>query len=298
MTIALLYLAFISWTYSSIAQMHIPKTRYLSTSEVQDLIAGSKGHDIHFTLFQRSSGVRRLFGSLDENGVHSTLLAPAENSTMALLAKKGISYETKIEGRDVFPEGTRLAWWSGRLLNPFCCFLLVAGAITLLRGRHHRQSEPHAITGPTKEHRVDRAFAALAACGMLAMAVAVGLTTDWNVRRIAADQVANVIAERSNARFEVFEYSDGSKKLWISDLHSPDFIAPADGSTLGLLKRQGMTYQTYVATEIPGVAGRPGWSQSTTVLWIVLLTAAAGSLSWWVVKGRLFRQARLQTSAG
>jgi len=35
---------------------------------------------------------------------------------------------------------------------------------------------------------------------MLATAAAVGLTTDWNVRRIAARQVANVMARHSTAR--------------------------------------------------------------------------------------------------
>jgi hypothetical protein len=117
---------------------------------------------------------------------------------------------------------------------------------------------------------------------MLVMAVAVGLTTNWKVRRIAADQVANVIAQHSNARFEVFEYGGGSRKLWISDRRTPDFIAPADESTLGLLERQGITYQTYLA----GPAGFPGRSQSTAVLWILALAAAAGSLLWWVMKSR------------
>jgi len=245
MAVALLYLGFICWSYSLFSRMPVPKdipTRYLSTSEVQDLIANSKGRDIHFTLRQHASGARGLRGDLHENGIESCLLAPAENSTMALLAEKGISYETKIEGRD-FPVGqTYVAWWAQRLLGPFYCFILVAGAATLLRGR--AQSGPQAVTAPTNERRVDRAFAALAACGMLAVAVAVGLTTDWKVRRIAARQVANVITQHSNARFEIFEYIDGCRKLWISDRHTPDFIAPADESTLGLLKRQPITYQT------------------------------------------------------
>ena len=94
---------------------------------------------------------------------------------------------------------------------------------------------------------MDKAFAALAACGMVAVAVLLGLTTDWKVRRVAADQVPGIIAQHKNARFEVFEYRDGSRKLWISDLRSPDFIAPADESTLGLLTRQGITYQTCLA---------------------------------------------------
>jgi hypothetical protein len=139
---------------------------------------------------------------------------------------------------------------------------------------------------------------------MVAVAVLLGLTTDWKVRRVAADQVPGIIAQHKNARFEVFEYRDGSRKLWISDLRSPDFIAPADQSTLGLLMRQGITYQTRLA-EIdrwwyrhPSMlgtssaqphassSGRPGLSQSTSALGIVVLAAAAGSVLWWVVKRR------------
>ena len=129
----------------------------------------------------------------------------------------------------------------------FCFFIVVAGAATLLRRRDHQPSEPRPIAAARNERRVDKAFAALAACGMVAVAVWLGLTTDWKVRRVAADQVPGIIAQHKNARFEVFEYRDGSRKLWISDLRSPDFIAPADESTLGLLTRQGITYQTCLA---------------------------------------------------
>ena len=130
------------------------------------------------------------------------------------------------------------------------------------------------------------------------------LATDWKVRRVAADQLPGIIAQHKNARFEVFEYRDGSRKLWISDLRSADFIAPADESTLGLLARQGITCQTRLA-EIhgwwyrhpsmlgtssaqphPSSSGRSGLSQSTSALGILVLAAAAGSVLWWVVKSR------------
>ena len=228
---------------------------------------------------------------------------------MALLAEKGISYKTRIEGRD-FNLGIRAVLWSlGKwalhlLMPAFCFFIVVAGAVTLLRRRDHQPSEPRPIAAARNERRVDKAFAALAACGMVALAVLLGLTTDWKVRRVAADQVPGIIAQHKNARFEVFEYRDGSRRLWISDLRSPDFIAPADESTLGLLTRQGITYQTCLA-EIhgwwyrhpsmlgtssaqphPSSSGRPGLSQSTSALGILALAAVAGSLLWWVVKSR------------
>jgi hypothetical protein len=152
-------------------------------------------------------------------------------------------------------------------------------------------SEPRPIAAARNERRVDKAFAALAACGMAAVAVLLGLTTDWKVRRVVPDQVPGIIAQHKNARFEIFEYMDGSRKLWISDLRSPDFIAPADESTLGLLTRQGVTYQTYLAAKI----GRPRPSQSTSALGILVLAAAAGSLLWWVVKSRPISISRIRT---
>jgi hypothetical protein len=136
---------------------------------------------------------------------------------------------------------------------------------------------------------VDKGFAALVACGMVAVAVLLGLDTDWKVRRVAADQVPGIIAQHRKARFEIFEYLDGSRKLCISDLRTPDFIAPADEFTLGLLTRQGITYQTYTAGKI----GYSRQSQSTTALGILVLAAAAGSLLWWVVKSRPISLSRI-----
>jgi hypothetical protein len=149
---------------------------------------------------------------------------------------------------------------------------------------------------------VDKAFAALAACGMVALAILLGLTTDWKVRRVAAGQLPAIVTQHKNARFEIFEYRDGSRKLWISDVRSPEFIAPANESTLGLLTRKGITYQTYLAdidwwyrprgllvptdSQDRSGSGRLGPSRSISVLGILLLVAAAGGLLWWAVKSR------------
>jgi len=316
MTAALVCLAVFFLIASASSRIHIPQAQYLSTAEVQNLIANSKGRDIEFSLTQLRNGFRNLNAEGRENGTEYVFHAPAENSTMALLAEKGISYKTSIEGRD-FNLGIRAVLWSlgnwaFHLLMPaFCFFIVVAGAVTLLRRRDHQPSEPRPIAAARNERRVDKAFAALAACGMVALAVLLGLTTDWKVRRVAADQVPGIIAQHKNARFEVFEYRDGSRKLWISDLRSPDFIAPADESTLGLLTRQGITYQTCLA-EIhgwwyrhpsmlgtssaqphPSSSGRPGLSQSTSALGILVLAAAAGTVLWWVMKRKPISTSRI-----
>ena len=287
----------------------VPKARYLSTAEMQDLIARSDGSNLDLCLTQFRNGYRRLNGEVRENGNRYVVQAPAENSTLALLAQKRISHGTRMEGRDFGVSSIRtvlwlLGQWAMSLLMPaFCFFIIVAGGVTLLRRRERQQSEPRAIAAARNERRVDKAFAALAACGMVAIAILLGLTTDWKVRRVAASQLRGIITQHQNARFEVFEYRDGSRKLWISDVRSPEFIAPADESTLGLLTRQGITYQTYVADidwwyrprgllVPPGAqdrsgSGRLGLSRSISALGILVLVVAAGGLSWWTAKSRL-----------
>ena len=316
MTGALVCLAFFFLVARENSRTPLPPPQYLSTAEVQNLIANPKGRDIEFSLTQLRNGFRHLDAEVHENGTEYVVRAPAENSTLALLAEKGISYETRIENRD-FNLGIRAVLWSlgnwaFHLLMPaFCFFIVVAGAVTLLRRSDHQPSEPRPIAAERNEGRVDRAFAALAACGMAALAVLLGLATDWKVRRVAADQVPGIIAQHKNARFEVFEHRDGSRKLWISDLRSPDFIAPADESTLGLLTRQGITYQTRLA-EIhgwwyrhpsmlgtssaqphPSSSGRPGLSQSNSALGIFALAAAAGTVLWWVTRRKPFATSRI-----
>jgi hypothetical protein len=280
MAAALFYLGFVCWISSRISFTHFPTPRSLSTSEVQDVIANAQVRKFRFRLFQGASGARALSGDLLENGKMTPFVAPAENSTVALLGETGIGYETKTEDRNTLRRITHTAWWAQRLLNPLCCFILVAGSVTLLRGNHDRQTGSHAVTDLRNERRVDKAFAALAACGMVALAVFRGVTTEWSVRTILAYQVPAIVAQHKNARFEVFEYMDGSRKLWISDVHTPDFIAPANDSTLGALTHAGCSYQTYVA----GVAGLPGPSQFNSALWISALIAGAASLLWWAVR--------------
>ncbi|MGD0536221.1 MAG: sigma-70 family RNA polymerase sigma factor [Verrucomicrobiota bacterium] len=299
MTLAITCLGFQCWVYGLGVRMHVlgkdmPTTRSLSTREVQAVIADSQVEKSGVKLFENVSGGRTLSGDLLENGKTTPFYAPADNSTLALLAEKGISYETHIANRDDPPYPSRACFEAQRLLTPFSCFIVVAGAVTLLRGRHNRQSGPQAISGPSNERRVDRGFAALAACGMLALAVAAGLTTDWRVRRIAGEQVARVIAQHPKARCEVFQYFDGSRKLWISDRRKPEFIAPANQSTLGLLTRQGITYETYVASYRAGTPGYLGRSQSAGVLWILALAAAAGGLLWWAARSRRGSASRIQ----
>jgi hypothetical protein len=127
MTVALVCLGFFGWlsNHNHLDSKSFPHTRYLSTSEIQSLLAQPEVGRFRFRLFQYASGARRLSGDLLEDRKLSPFVAPAEDSTMALLAEQGVSYETIIENRDSpHRRLTKVGWWSQRLLNPFCCFIL------------------------------------------------------------------------------------------------------------------------------------------------------------------------------
>lgn len=313
MTGALVSLVFLLWgsvTVSAAIARHpelIPKTHYLSTAEVQKLIARSQGTNLDLCLSQFRNGYRQLYGDAREDGTPYVFQAPAEDSTLALLAQKGNSYKTRMEGRD-FSFSIRTVLWMlgqwaiGLFMPAFCLFIVIAGAVTLLRRRDPQSPEPGPIAAVRNERRVDKAFAAFAACGMVAIAILLGLTTDWKVRRVAAHQLAGIVAQHKNARFEVFEYRNGSRKLWISDVRSPEFIAPANESTLGLLTGKGITYQTYLAdidwwyqprgllvpydAQDRSGCGRLGPSRSISALVMLVLAAAGGWCLWLALKSR------------
>jgi RNA polymerase sigma factor (sigma-70 family) len=326
MTGALVCLVFFFWLSSMLSRNSnfALQTHYLSSSEVQNLIGHREGRGFYISLWQYRNGFRYLSGVVREPDAPESAMpvyafnAPAEESTLALLAAdKGISYRTQIEGRDFTRSPREVVWllgqWAMHLLMPaFCAFVLVAGAATLLcgRGRQQPPAEPHSIPVISNERRVDNAFTALAACGLVAVAVLLALGTDWKVRRITADQLPGIIAQHKNARFEVFEYKHGPRQLWISDRRSPDFIAPADESTLGLLSRQGISYQTRLADidwwyrprgilapssvqPHPSGSGRRGLSQPTSALGILVLVATAGCLFWCAARSRPMSSPRI-----
>lgn len=314
----------------------LPQSRYLSTTEVQKLMTDSSGGNIDFCLIQHRNGFRRLNGEVRENGSNYWFDAPAESTTLALLEARGIQYETRVAIRDLrfavsFVLGLLGNWAMSLFLPAFCLFLVVSGAATLLWQRKRRSvAIPEETDRPDGnatfsgaasgvlacesgrrpaahcEHRVDKAFAALAACGMIAVAVVLGLTTNWKVHYVTSSEIPGIVAQHQNARYDVFEYQDGSRKLWISDVRSPEFIAPADPSTLELLTRNGINYQVRLADldwwyrprgllapsavqPQPSGAGRLGLSSSAAVLVILFLGLGAGFLFRCVVRPRRIR---------
>jgi hypothetical protein len=111
MTMAIGYLGFLCWSYSLVSRAHLladywPTTRSLSTRELQNIIADSQVQKLRVGMYQNVRGHRTLSGDLLENGKMTHFFAPAEDSTLARLAEKGISYATEIN-RDDRPQPRR-----------------------------------------------------------------------------------------------------------------------------------------------------------------------------------------------
>ena len=104
------------------------KVGRLSTTEAQKIIA--EGKDAGFSVSQYQDGSRYLWIVLREDGKVSKSTAPAEASTLSLLAEKGITCPTYVQGRDF-----EILGWPGRLLVLLSLFLLATGTVFLLRGR-------------------------------------------------------------------------------------------------------------------------------------------------------------------
>ena len=168
---------------------------------------------------------------------------------MALLAEKGISYETNIANPDD-PRSTAGRSFVARAAAGLHSVVSLSwpGRLPCCGDSHHRQAGRILSADLRNERRVDRVLLRWPRAAWSRWRCSAWATTDWRVRRIlrVAGRRRSSLSTQ-NARFEVFQYIDGSKRLWISDLRTPELIAPANESTLGELTRQGITCETYVA---------------------------------------------------
>ena len=222
---------FSDWTFSSNS---IPE------AEAQRII--SERTDARFTVYQYRLGSKleiRLPG--DHRIAKST---PWNDSLLSALAEKGISYQTLIEDQD-FHNGGVSGW-----LVLLSTFIVVAGVVLLLRRPGTQKFYQQEITTPRAERREGKIVAVCGALAMIAMSLLIFVfTISHYSQSISGAAVGKIITEHKNARFEVLQYDNGSKELWITPFrsrHYPGFIAPADESTLALLAENKIPYKTAV----------------------------------------------------
>jgi len=225
--------------------------RTLSTAGVQKVVADFKVKNVKgalFSVYQYSDGTKEL--CLPPN-----FIAPADAATLAILAENGIHCRTFVQGRD-FGYGSPKQGVALLIIS-----LLVGGAGIIL-------------------WRVSRkALAVVVALVLVVVGTLMGLRTTWHAQSLSTAAARTMIAEHQAARFQIIEFSNGSRELWITppgSRHYPRFIATADDSMLTLLAENKIEFHTSFGYGVP--------RRGTALLYISILAAGAVTILWWAWK--------------
>jgi uncharacterized membrane protein YphA (DoxX/SURF4 family) len=227
----------------------------VSAAEVPKIVADQKYGE--YEIYQFSNGTKELWICQPAHLGHPDFIAPASAATLALLADKGIAYKTYIQGRDFGYDFMPRPWMS---VLGVC--LLGGGAIVILWS-----VSPKFIAVPV-------------ALVLIGLCVLIGFYTPWRAATLSAAAARTMIVAHPNARFEIREYSNGSRELWVTPhgkRHYLGIIAPADDSTLALLAGNKINYKTLLQGRDFGY-GVP--TRGVALLWISGLTAVAGLVLW------------------
>jgi RNA polymerase sigma factor (sigma-70 family) len=264
------------WTLSS---------KYIPKAEAQRIISERK--DARFTVYQYRLG-SKLEITLPENH-RIALSTPLDDSLLAALTEKGITYPTLIDDQDFHNGGVR-GW-----LDLLSTFIVVAGVVLLLRRPGTQKFYQQEVATPRAEKREKNIIAVCAALAMIAMSLLlVDFTIAHGASTISKAEARRIISDHKNAKFEILQYDNGSKDLWITLPGSrtyPGFTTPADESTLALLAENTISYRTVVQGRDFGHREPNRWM---VLLCICVLTVSATFLLWRVVK----KNRTLTTQAG
>jgi len=225
------------------------RVQHVTAEEVQKMIADGKGKEAEIVcIMQFPNGGSNFWMTLRENGQRTNFWAPVNDATLALLKEQGVKCPTYVSGRDFEVFG-----WPGRLLPLFCIFILAIGGGVLLRRPGKFNPQQMDVQQSRKLQQVERAankvFGTGIALVLIAAAVLLGLMTRWQNRSLSTAGAQEIIASSKDARYEVFQYNNGKKELWITlkgSRHYPGFIAPADEPTLALLTEQKIAFRTLI----------------------------------------------------
>jgi hypothetical protein len=220
---------------------HTWSSKSIPEAEAQKII--SEHPDARFTVEQYKDGSKSLEIRLPEDH-RIAKTTPWNDSLLTALTAKGITYQTLIEDQDFHNGGVR-GW-----LVLLSTFIVVAGVVLLLRRPGTQRFFQQEITTPRAERREGKIVAVCGALAMIAMSLLIFVfTISHYSQSISGTAAAKIISENKNARFEVFQFDNGSKELWITPPRSrryPSFIAPADEATLASLADYKISYKTAV----------------------------------------------------
>ena len=121
------------------------KVQYLNTEQVRQLIEDGKNKDLQFSIMQYQDGRNYFFIKLLENGRLSKFDATVDDGTLALLKENGMACPTYVQGRDF-----EIFGWPGRLLAPFCVFILAMGIVIFFIRPLKNQTQTTSMTKGNK----------------------------------------------------------------------------------------------------------------------------------------------------
>jgi RNA polymerase sigma factor (sigma-70 family) len=252
-------LFFSDWTLSS---------KYVSAVEARHVIAERK--DARFTVNQFRDGSKSLEIRLPENH-RINLSTPLDAPVLSALNENKIAYQTLIEDEDFHNGGVR-GW-----LVLLSTFIVVAGTVLLLRRPGTQQFYRQELSTPRAERREGKIVAVCGALAMLAVCLLIlSFMIAHHPKSISGTAAQNIILEHKKARFEVFQYDDGSKELWITPSGGrsyPGFIAPADESILALLAENKICYKISVQGHDFGLRTPGSW-----ILWSSCFVLPIGAI--------------------
>jgi len=187
----------------------------VSAAEARGIIR-ERGKNAQFFVFQYQNGSTQLWIKLVENGKLSKFIAPADSSTLALLAERQIKCPTYVQGRDF-----EIFGWQGKLLMGLCLLIMSAGAAVLLTLVVRNQSKTPMMATGTK-------IALVAAVALAAVIVSPFVVANHNKansvlpNRDASHPLTPEQLQQAQQRefFEALERGDWSK---ITSLCPPGF---------------------------------------------------------------------------
>jgi RNA polymerase sigma factor (sigma-70 family) len=257
--------------------------QHLTTAEVQKMVVDGKVKQAEFSLLQYQNGYDYFFITQRENGKAIKFMAPANDTTIALVKEHGIKCTTFVQGRDFEVFG-----WPGRLLPVVCVFILAIGGVVLLRkpGKFKPQEMDAQQTRKMQqvERLANKAFGTGVALVLIAAAILLGLMTRWGIHHISGVEAQQIISASRDVHCEVYQYNTGTGEVWLTvkgTRRPRTLIAPADEPTLALLAEQGITYRTLIQGRDFGFA-MPG--RLVSLLCISVLAAGAFLILRWVVR--------------
>jgi len=250
--------------------------KYIPEDQAQQMI--SQREDAHFEVQQNRDGSKNLVITLPEDR-RIDRFTPFTSGLQAALKEKGIAYVTLVEDQDFHNGGFR-GW-----IVVLSTLITAAGTVLLLRRPGTEMFLRQESMTPQAEFREKKIFG-ICAAGLLIVVglLALSFLKAHPVNYISTAEARRMIETRPGAKYEVFEYHDGGKELWIitgGRATRLNYVAAADSEMTRYLQANKISYKTFVQGKDFGIRDP---SRPLLRIVVVFLPLAAIWILWRVIK--------------